>query len=362
MSIDALRGFDMLFIMGFSGLVVAICSLFPGGADCWLAKTMSHVEWNGLAHHDTIFPLFLFLAGMSFPFSYAKQVSLGTPKSKIYMKIIKRAAILFLFGLIYNNLLKFDFEKLRVCSVLGRIGIAWMFAAILYINFNAKTRAAIASAILIGYWLLVRFVSAPDFPGADPLSLEGNIVGYVDRMVTPGILYVRNIFDPEGLLSTVPAIVTAMLGIFTGEFVRLPEEKISGKKKTLYMLGAALGLLAIGLLWSLNFPINKNLWTSSFVLVVGAYSVGMFALFYYIIDVRKWQKWTTFFTVIGMNSITIYMAQRIINFGNANRFLFEGLAGLLPEQWGVVVMKAGYVAVCWVFLYFLYKKKIFLKV
>ena len=128
------------------------------------------------------------------------------------------------------------------------------------------------------------------------------------------------------------------------------------------MAGAALGLLAIGLIWSLNFPINKNLWTSSFVLVVGAYSVGMFALFYYIIDVRKWQKWTTFFTVIGMNSITIYMAQRIINFRNANRFFFEGIAGKLPEQWGEVLMQAGYVAICWLFLYFLYKKKTFLKV
>ena len=362
MSIDALRGFDMLFIMGFSGLVVAICSLFPGGADCWLAKTMSHVEWNGLAHHDTIFPLFLFLAGISFPFSYAKQVSLGSTKGQVYLKIIKRAIILVCLGMVYNNLLRFDFEKLRVCSVLGRIGIAWMFAAIFYINFNTKARIAIASAILVGYWLLVRFVGAPDVAGADPLSLEGNIVGYVDRMITPGRLYVNNHFDPEGLLSTVPAIVTAMLGVFTGEFVRMPEEKVSGKKKSLYMAGAALGLLAVGLLWSLNFPINKSLWTSSFVLVVGSYCVGMFALFYYIIDVRKRQKWTLFFRVIGMNSITIYLAQRIINFGNANRFLFEGLADKLPEQWGVVLMKAGYVAVCWLFLYFLYKKKTFLKV
>ena len=362
MSIDALRGFDMLFIMGFSGLVVAICSLFPGGADCWLAKTMSHVDWNGLAHHDTIFPLFLFLAGISFPFSYAKQVSLGNTKRQIYMKIFKRAIILVCLGMVYNNLLRFDFEKLRVCSVLGRIGIAWMFAAIFYINFNTKARIAIASAILVGYWLLVRFVGAPDVASADPLSLEGNIVGYVDRLITPGRLYVNNHFDPEGLLSTVPAIVTAMLGVFTGEFVRMPEEKVSGKKKSLYMAGAALGLLAVGLLWSLNFPINKSLWTSSFVLVVGSYCVGMFALFYYIIDVRKCQKWTLFFRVIGMNSIAIYLAQRIINFGNANRFLFEGLADKLPEQWGVVLMKAGYVAVCWLFLYFLYKKKTFLKV
>ena len=116
MSLDALRGFDMLFIMGLSGLIIAICSLFPGGSDCWLAQTMNHVKWNGLAHHDTIFPLFLFIAGISFPFSYAKQVSNGLSNKNIYLKILKRFLILVALGVVYNGFFKLDFENLRSCS------------------------------------------------------------------------------------------------------------------------------------------------------------------------------------------------------------------------------------------------------
>ena len=363
LSIDALRGFDMLFIMGFSSLVIAICSLFPGGADCWLATTMKHASWDGLTHHDTIFPLFLFLAGMSFPFSYAKQVASGKTSGQIYLKIFKRAFILIFLGVVYNGFFKLDFESLRICSVLGRIGLAWMFAAILYINFKAKTRIIICSLILIVYWLLICYVPAPDAAGAEALSREGNFAGYVDRLIAPGrLLYYGGRFDPEGLFSTIPAVVTAMLGIFTGEFVRIPEEKISGKRKSLYMAVAAVVLLAAGLLWSLDFPLNKKLWSSSFVLVVGAYSVGMFALFYYIIDVRKWQKWTKFFAVIGMNSITIYMAQRIIDFGSISNFFLGGLAEKLPPEWAAVLTEFGVVAVGWLFLYFLYRKKTFLKI
>ena len=359
-SIDALRGFDMLFIMGFSGVVVALCSLFPNGADCWLAQTMHHVEWHGFAHHDTIFPLFLFLAGLSFPFSYAKQCSAGATRSQIYLKIVRRAAILILFGLIYNGLLKFDFGNLRVCSVLGRIGIAWAVAAVLYINFGWKARATICGVILLGYWLVVGYIPAPDVEGADPLSMQGTIVGYIDRLITPGKLYKGNIFDPEGLFSTIPAIVTALLGIFTGEYIR--SEKHSGKRKVLTMLVAAVAMLAVGLLWGIVFPINKSLWTSSFVLVVGAYSLAMFALFYYLIDVRGWSRWSFPLQVIGVNSITIYMAQKLFSFSHTNKFLLGGLANALPEEWGAFLLKVGYVAICWLFLYILYRKKIFLKV
>lgn len=350
----------MLFIMGFSGLVVALCSLFPNGSEWWLAQTMKHVEWHGFAHHDTIFPLFLFLAGLSFPFSYAKQCSSGATRRQIYLKIARRAAVLILLGLIYNGLLKFNFENLRVCSVLGRIGIAWAIAAMLYINFSRTTRIAICGVILVAYWLIVGYIPAPDVEGADPLSMQGTIVGYIDRLITPGRLYKDNIFDPEGLFSTIPAIVTAMFGIFTGEYVR--SEKHSGNRKALSMLVAAVVMLALGLLWSLVFPINKSLWTSSFVLVVGAYSLAMFALFYYLIDVRGWSRWSLPLQVIGMNSITIYMAQKLISFSHTNKFLLGGLANALPEDWGALLLKAGYVAVCWIFLYVLYRKKIFLKV
>lgn len=363
LSLDALRGFDMLFIMGFSGLVMNICNLFPGGSECWLANTMEHVDWHGLAHHDTIFPLFLFIAGVSFPFSYAKQLAAGMSKRSIYLKILRRALTLIALGVIYNGFFKFDFENLRVASVLGRIGLAWAGAAILFINFKPMTRVIIAAVTLIGYWLLICYVPAPDVPGANPLTIEGNLIGYIDRLFMPGrLIYDGGRFDPEGLLSTVPAIVTAMLGMFTGEFVKISDKKISGNRKSLYMAGAAAALLAIGLLWSLVFPINKKLWTSSFTLVVGAYSIGMFALFYYIIDVKGWKKWTLFFKVIGMNSITIYLAQAIISFSGVSRFFLGGIAAHVPEAWGSVILSCGYVAVCWLFLYFLYRKNTFLKI
>ncbi len=362
LSLDALRGFDMIFIMGFASVITAACGLFPGGDSCFLASQMHHVPWNGFHHHDTIFPLFLFIAGVSFPFSHAKQVAGGASKGRIYRKIFTRGILLFLLGLVYNGFFRLDFAGLRIFSVLARIGFAWMFAALLFINFKPGTRAVVSVALLVGYWLLLRFVPAPDAPGADPFSYEGNLVGYVDRTLVPNHLLNKGEFDPEGLLSLIPAIVTAMLGMFTGEFVRLDEKKVPGGKKALYMALAAVAMLVLGLVWSLDFPVNKSLWSSSFVLVVGAYSLGLFALFYYLIDVRGWKKWTKFFEVIGLNSITIYMAQRIIPFGSVNGFFLDGLAGHLPPAAGDLILSIGYFVLCWLFLWFLYKKKIFLKV
>ncbi|MBQ0024101.1 MAG: DUF5009 domain-containing protein [Bacteroidales bacterium] len=363
LSLDALRGFDMFFIMGLASFICAVCGLFPEGGDCALARNMSHVQWDGLRHHDTIFPLFLFIAGISFPFSYAKQISSGTSRGRIYCKIFRRGIVLVLLGLVYNGLFNLDFENLRVASVLGRIGLAWMFAALLFINFNKVTRAVIAAVILIGYYLVIRFIPAPDVYGGDPLSIDANFAGYFDRLFLPGrLLYNHGNFDPEGLFSTLPAIVTAMLGMFTGEFVRSEKKGLTGGRKSLYLALSGLVMLGIGLLWSLDFPINKKLWSSSFVLVVGAYSVLMFALFYYIIDVKGHTKWTLPFKVVGMNSITIYLAQRIIGFRKISDFFFSGVAQMCPEEWARLIDSTGYLLVSWLFLYFLYRKKIFLKV
>lgn len=362
LSLDTFRGFDMMFIMGFAALVKAICLLFPGGEGSWLFQQMNHSAWDGLRLYDTIFPTFLFIAGISFPFSYASQLARGATKGQVYAKIFRRALILVLLGLVYSGLFELKFSTLRFPSVLARIGLAWMVAAILQINFKPRTRAVIAVVLLVGYWLLLKYIPAPDAPGADPFSREGNLVGYIDRILMPNHLYQKGLFDPEGLLSLMPAVVTAMLGMFTGEFVRLSEDKVSGSRKTVYMLLAALVMLGIGLLWSFVFPINKALWSSTFVLVVGAYSLGLFAIFYYLIDVKGWKKGTKFFEVIGLNSITIYMAQRILPFGSVNKFFLNGLAGLCPEPVGKVILAVGYFALCWLFLWFLYRKKIFLKV
>lgn len=361
-SLDAFRGFDMMFIMGLSGLIVALCKLFPGGADCWLAGQFSHSAWNGLKVYDMIFPVFLFIAGVSFPFSYAGQCERGDSRGKIYLKIFRRALMLFALGLVYNGLFRLQFGTLRICSVLGRIGLAWMFAALLFINFKPGVRAAVAVALLVGFRLLC-LIPAPDVAGADPLSREGCLAGYIDRIVLgPEHVYADGIFDPEGILCTMPAIVTAMLGMFTGELVRLPQARVSGGRKTLLMLGAAVVLLAAGLLWSRWFPVNKKLWSSTFVLVVGAYSLAMFAIFYWIIDVKGWKSWAFPFKVVGMNSITIYLAQKVISFKYTTDFLTGGLVAICPEQWGAVIAGLCRFGLAWLFLLFLYKHKIFLRV
>lgn len=358
MSLDALRGFDMLFIMGFAGWIVSVCNFFPESAVMqWLSGQMSHVKWNGLTHHDTIFPLFLFVAGISFPFSLAKQRAQGKSIQNIYYKIFKRGIVLVLLGCVYNGIFRLDFENMRYASVLGRIGLAWMFAALLFVGFKTRINIIIAVFILIGYWLLLWLVPT----GSDPFSLENNLVGKIDMIILPGRLH-EGIFDPEGLFSTLPAIVTAMLGMFTGQLVQLSDEQCSGKKKVLFMFIAAVALILIGWLWGYVFPVNKKLWTSSFVCVVAGYSLLMFALFYYIIDVKGFVRWSFFFRIVGLNSITIYLAQRIVNFGQISDFFLGGIASKCPEVLAAFINSTGYIAVCWLFLYFLYKKKIFLKV
>ncbi|MDR2773790.1 MAG: DUF5009 domain-containing protein [Tannerella sp.] len=360
LSLDALRGFDMLFIMGLSGWIISLCGLFPSsGFMAWLSSQMSHVEWHGLSHHDTIFPLFLFIAGISFPFSIAGQRERGKTERQILVKVIRRGVVLVLLGMVYNGFFRLDFANLRCASVLGRIGLAWMFSALLFMKFKTKTLGVVAAIILVGYWLLLWLIPG----GADTYSFDHNFAGAVDRLLLPGrLIYGDNHFDPEGLLSTLPAIVTAMLGMFTGQFIRLSDDRVSGNKKVVYMLIAAILFFIAGWVWSYVFPVNKMLWSSSFVCMVAAYSLFLFAVFYYIVDVKGYRKWTFFFRVVGMNSITIYLVQRIINFSQVSEFFLDGLAGKCPEAWANLINATGYIVVCWLFLCFLYKKNVFLKV
>lgn len=359
MSLDTLRGFDMFFIMGGDALFVTICSLFPGTWMSGLGKQMYHVAWDGFTFYDLIFPLFLFLAGVSFPFSLAKQRSMGKDNVAISKKIVSRGLLLILFGAVYNGLLQFDFAELRYASVLGRIGSAWMFAALLYLWLGRKVTVWVSMLLLLGYWALLAWVPVPGADSLSPFSMDGSLVSYIDRLLLPGRLH-DGLHDPEGVLSTLPAIVTALLGMFTGEFVRL--RSLGAYKKVAYLLLAALALLFIGWVWSFVFPINKNLWSSSFVCFAGGWSLILFALFYFIVDVLQWRGWTLFFRVIGLNSITIYLAQQFVDFHKLNTSLLGGVMNLLPAPFYPVAYWACYVAVCWCLLYFLYRKKIFLKV
>lgn len=369
-SLDALRGADMLFIMGFSG-VIAILARIIGGPDCWVIPLMGHAEWVGITHLDTVFPLFLFIAGASWPFSFAAQEAQGKSRLSIVLKIFKRAALLILLGWVVNGIFDFKFSTLRFSSVLGFIGVSWMFAALLYMFVRkAWIRILVMATLAGGYWALLYFLVAPDAPaGAWSFSYEGSITGYIDRIVmgTKHIYgygynykYANGWADPEGLLSIMCGTVTAMLGVFAGEIVR--SERFAKGKRALLLFVTSLVLLGLGFAWMPFCPCIKKLWTPTFALFAGAYSFAALALFYWICDVMMWRKWTFFFRVIGMNSITIYVGSGIINFTNATNFFFTGFSSLFSGDWSVLVMRLGRVIVAWLFLYFLYRKNTFLKV
>ena len=359
LSLDALRGFDMFFIMGGGALLLSVSSFFPENVSAFIAEQMGHKEWHGFAFYDLIFPLFLFLAGLSLPFSLSKQLSLGKSRLNISLKIVRRAVLLVFLGVLYNGLLNFDFENLRYASVLGRIGLAWAIAALIYLWAGKRVSVVVSVVVLLGYWALLALVKAPDaLPEVAVYSMEGSIVGYIDRLYLPGVLHL-GVHDPEGLLSTLPAVVTAMAGIFTGDFVR--QNKVNGYKKVGLMLLVSLLLLAVGYLWGLAFPINKNLWTSSFVVFATGWSLLLFALFYLVIDVVGLKRWSFFFRVIGMNSITIYLLQQFFDFHKPVQTLFGGFLSLFPEQYYPSLYWCCYVLICWLLLYFLYRKSVFLK-
>ncbi|HTI08676.1 MAG TPA: DUF5009 domain-containing protein [Puia sp.] len=358
-SLDALRGFDMFWIIGAEEIFHSLAKIT--GSPFWeaIANQFTHPDWNGFHFYDLIFPLFLFIAGVATPYSVGKELEKGVPRKKLLIRVIRRGLILVLLGIIYNNGLKIHpLAEIRFPSVLGRIGIAYMFANIIYLYTRQRGQIIWFCSLLIGYWLLLLFNSAPGFPRGD-LSMQGNFASYIDRSVIPGKLYL-GIHDPEGLVSAIPAIGTGLLGILTGSLLR--NSPLTPKAKALRMALAGAAFVILAQIWNLVFPINKNLWTSSFVLQVGGLSLLLLATFYYVIDVLGYKKWAFFFTVIGMNSIMIYMSSRFINWDYATKGFFQWLVQLVGDPWNALVGVFCFLAVKWAFLYFMYKKKVFLRV
>ncbi len=217
------------------------------------------------------------------------------------------------------------------------------------------------AGILIFYWAIMKLVPVPGH-GPGVLTQEGSLAGWFDRIFCPGTLY-RGNHDPEGILSTLPAISTALLGVLTGHFLRWKSDTLSKHKKGLYILAAGLIFLGVAQLWNLVFPINKNLWTSSFVMQTGGWSLLLLGVFYFIVDVFGFKKWAFPFIIIGLNPITIYMASSgIINFRSTAEYFFAGALSYTPEGFRAVMMAVCVIFVEWLFLYFLYKRKIFLRV
>jgi len=363
LSLDALRGFDLFWIVGGHAIVVALFKLTEWG---WLGAIdaqLKHVDWNGFQAYDLIFPLFLFMAGVSTPYSLTRRLTEGA-RSEVCRKIVQRGLILVLLGVVYNNGLQWKgLENMRFGSVLGRIGLAGMFAQLIF-AFNFETPKRLwywLVGILLGYWAIMAFGHAPGFAAGD-LTMEGNFASYVDRLLLPGKLH-KKIHDPEGLLAMVPAIGNALLGILAGLWLRRSSEEASGDRKAAGLAVAGLALLAVGGLWSFVFPLNKHLWTSSFVLWTCGWGSLLLAFFYWTIDVRGWLRaFGAFFAVIGMNSVLIYMSGKFLSYDYTARALFGGFASAVPPAVGSLILAVGVFAVEWTLFWFLKRQKIFLKV
>jgi predicted acyltransferase len=370
-SLDALRGFVMFWIMSGEHIIHALAKTAPIPVFLWMSSQLHHAEWNGITFYDMIFPVFLFVAGVSMPYSFEKKMDLAgvkTPKDlprnekrKIYVSMLKRTCILVVLGFVVNGLLRFDgFDQTRFASVLGRIGLAWFLAGILYLNFDLKKQLIWFFGILIGYYVAMKWIPVPDF-GAGVLTKEGSLEGFIDRLFLPGRLH-STVYDPEGILSTIPAIATALLGVFTGTFLKA-KGAFSVEVKLLLMALTAVVLISAGLIWDSNFPINKHLWTSSFVCFVGGFSILFFVFFYLIIDLFGFHKWAFPLILIGSNSILIYIAaEGLVDFKHTADYVFGGLINFLPLIWQPVFAALSVTVIQLLLLYFLYKRKWFLKI
>lgn len=370
-SLDALRGFVMFWIMSGEHIIHALAKAAPIPIFLWMSSQLHHAEWNGITFYDMIFPVFLFVAGVSMPYSFEKKMNLAgvsTPqelpskeKRKIYLSMLRRTGILVVLGFVVNGLLRFDgFDHTRFASVLGRIGIAWFFAGMIYLNFDFKKQFIWFLGILVSYYAAMKWIPVPEF-GAGVLTKEGSLEGYIDRLFLPGRLH-STVYDPEGIFSTLPAISTALLGVFTGTFLKA-KNQFSINAKLILMALTAILLIIAGLIWDIDFPINKHLWTSSFVCFVGGFSILFFVFFYLIIDLSGFHKWAFPLILIGSNSILIYIAaEGSVDFKHTADYFFGGMIQYLPIVWQPVFVALSVTGVQLLLLYFLYKRKWFLKI
>lgn len=360
LSLDALRGFDMFWIIGGASIFRALARVTDSRLLDWIKIQTFHADWNGFRFFDLIFPLFLFIAGVSYPYSLESRKEKGQTGRDIVKHIIRRGLILVLLGIVYNGILVNSLNEIRYASVLGRIGLAWMFAALIVLYLKPRWQIILFVFFLVVYNALMVFIPVPGY-GAGVLTLEGSLASYIDQLLLPGKLYFGSL-DPEGILSTIPAISTALLGMFTGQFLKTSNKHFSEPRKFYYMIGSGVILILLSLIWNLFFPINKNLWSSSFVLCTGGISLILLSIFYLILDIWKVRAWAFPFVVIGLNPITIYMVQKIIDIEYTNNYLFGSIinqySGRFNDFWEAMT----YFIISWLFLYFLHKRKIYFKV
>ncbi len=385
LSLDALRGFDMLWIVGGENIVHGLGRLGDNALLRLVLPQLSHKPWAGFAFYDLIFPLFVFMAGVSIVFSLGRvREKHGTAGA--IRRILTRGILLYLVGLFYYGGISKGFDQVRVLGVLQRIAIAYTFAALLFTLLRLRGLIIACGALLIGYWAIMTFVPIRDINletsalkqlvtqsgGASATDLFARTTTYVTGKFDPGLNLANHFdfqylggrrhngaYDPEGILSTIPAIATCLFGVFAGLLIRC--KTYNDQKKVLWLLGAGATSVALGFLWGLQFPVIKKIWTSSFVLVAGGYSCLLLGLFHQTIEVWQIRRWTTPFVWIGVNPMAVYLAHNFIDFNSlASRVVGGPIENAMGPGGPLLVTVVG-LGITLLMLRFMYQRKIFLR-
>lgn len=353
MSLDTLRGLDMAILVGGCGVIEALA-----GATKWhwldiIESQLHHVSWEGFRFYDLIFPLFMFVSGVAIPYAVHSRIEKGVPHSVLLRKIFLRFVVLVAFGIIYNKALRDGFHDARYASVLAQIGFGYFFAALIFLyTKQIKNTVFWLLGIMAFVSALHLFVPVPGF-GAGSFEKSKTMNAWLDQIILNG-------FDPEGILCMVSAVAITLMGALAGYLIRNVD--ILQQKKALYLFISGAFLIIVSLILSPWYPIIKKMWTVTYIMLSGGISAILLSIFYYLIDVKGYNNSTLFFRVFGMNSITIYMASKIISFKGISAFFMGWTQVHISEEWGLVFIASGVLMLQWALLYFLYKKKIFLRV
>ncbi len=357
MSIDALRGFDMFWIIGGHGLVLSILALLMDPLPEWLKHQFGHEPWEGFTAWDLIMPLFLFIVGTSMPFAFTRRRRQGQTTGALYIRMLRRVAVLFVLGMmVQGNLLAFKLDDLHVFSnTLQAIAVGYLVAGLALLHLPILGQLLLTIGLLVAYWACMMFVPFGDHP-AGTLEEGANLALYIDHLVLgryeDGTTY-------TWVLSGLGFAATVLMGVLSGHILRLdkPPARRAG-----CLCAAGLGCLLAGWLWSFHFPINKHIWSSSMALWAGAWSFLLLGVFYLVIDVWGYRRWAFPFVVVGINAIAAYMAWHLISFRPISDRLLGGLAGHLSEHRASCLLAAGPFMILWLILFYMYRNRTFLKV
>jgi predicted acyltransferase len=356
MSLDALRGFDMFWIIGGDELVKAIAKAKSNSITDELARQMDHADWQGFHFEDLIFPMFIFIVGAYMVFSLGRTIEQFGRRAAV-SRIIRRAVIMYVLGVFYYGGFSGSYERIRLLGVLQRIAIAYLCAGLIFCYFGQRGRIVWCVGLLAGYWLTMTIVPAPGGTAGD--FREGtNLANWIDKEYLPLRKWDKT-HDPEGLLSTLPAIANCLIGVFAG--VLLADRRRTNAQKVLYLVLAGVALAGLGWAWDYQFPVIKKIWTSSFVFVACGYSLVLLAIFHLLIDTWNLRLWARPFVWIGMNPITLYIIDNLVPIDKiASRFV-GGQLNTNFGAYGPAVIAAVGMLIMLAIARFLYVRKIFLR-